>query len=212
MILGGGLALAAKKANMGFSAGLAGVILFPLVSRAFGILASMVGILSVRLKTEAQDPMHALNRGYFITIAIVIPLFGLACKWLLDSPVPQTPGGISFYADCGILTSVAFVYITQYYTESRYRPVQSIAEHALQVLLLASSQVLLWVLNAPGSGFAYLFCLLDSYMGSSSGLEHAGLFGTAVATMGMLSTAAFILAMETFCLIADNAGGKHPDE
>ncbi len=45
------------------------------------------------------------------------------------------------------------------------------------------------------------------YLGANSGLQHAGLFGTAVATMGMLGTAAFILAMDTFGPITDNAGG-----
>jgi K(+)-stimulated pyrophosphate-energized sodium pump len=45
------------------------------------------------------------------------------------------------------------------------------------------------------------------FLGSSSGLQHAGLFGTAVATMGMLATAAYILAMDTFGPITDNAGG-----
>ncbi len=50
--------------------------------------------------------------------------------------------------------------------------------------------------------------LLGSYyLGNSSGLPHAGLFGTAVATMGMLATAAYILAMDTFGPITDNAGG-----
>src|SRR5207249_1928979 len=50
--------------------------------------------------------------------------------------------------------------------------------------------------------------ILSSYfLGKSSGLPHAGLFGTAVATMGMLATAAYILAMDTFGPITDNAGG-----
>lgn len=70
MILGGSLALAAEKANMGFNAGVIGVMLFPLVARAFGIIASMVGILSVRLVDEDQEPMQALNRGYFISVSM----------------------------------------------------------------------------------------------------------------------------------------------
>jgi K(+)-stimulated pyrophosphate-energized sodium pump len=220
MILGGGLALAAEKADMGFSAGLAGVILFPLVARAFGILASMVGILSVRLKTEAQDPMHALNRGYFITIAIVIPLFGLACKWLLDNPVATDAWWHFFFCGLtGVLTSVAFVYITQYYTESRYRPVQSIAEACTTgpaTCIIAGTAVGFECTWMPTLSISFAL-LVSYYLGSSSGLEHAGLFGTAVATMGMLSTAAFILAMDTFGPIADNAGGiiemsEHPEE
>ena len=59
--------------------------------------------------------------------------------------------------------------------------------------------------------------LLAYCLGTSTGFAHGGLFGTAVATMGMLATAAYILAMDTFGPIADNAGGiiemsKQPKE
>jgi len=56
MILAGSLALAAQKAGMSFDAGIVGVMFFPLVARAFGIVASMAGILSVHLKSEDQEP------------------------------------------------------------------------------------------------------------------------------------------------------------
>ncbi len=210
MILGGSLALAAEHAGMPFGAGLIGVMMFPLVARAFGILASMVGILSVHLKNEDEEPMQALNRGYFISVALAMPLFGLAAKWLLDNP--SAPDAWWHFFLCGIigvLTSVAFVFITQYYTEYRYRPVQAIAE-------ASTTGPATNIIEGTAVGFectwmptlAMAIALLASYyLGSSSGLPHAGLFGTAVATMGMLATAAYILAMDTFGPITDNAGG-----
>jgi K(+)-stimulated pyrophosphate-energized sodium pump len=210
MILGGSLALAAEKAQMGFSAGVIGVMLFPLVARAFGIVASVIGIISVKITHEDQAPMQALNRGYFISVAIALPLFGLATKWLLDSPVASAAWWHFFLCGIvGVLTSIAFVYITQYYTESRFRPVQSIA--AACTTGPATS-----IIEGTAVGFectwmptlAIAFALLSSYyLGASSGLPHAGIFGTAVATMGMLATAAYILAMDSFGPIADNAGG-----
>lgn len=210
MILGSSLALAAQKANMDFSAGVIGVMLFPLVARAFGIIASIVGILSVRLNSEDQDPMQALNKGYFISILLATPLFGLASNWLLANPI-ATDAWWHFFL-CGVLglmTSVAFAYITQYYTQYKYRPVQSIAEASITgpaTNIIEGTAVGFECTWMPTLVIA-LALLGSYYLGDTSGLPHAGLFGTAVATMGMLATAAYILSMDTFGPITDNAGG-----
>ncbi len=211
MILGASLAAAAERAGMGFSAGIVGVMMFPLVARAFGIVASIIGIMSVRMdREEKMDPMTALNRGYYIAVVFAMIAFGAATRWLLHSD--KAPNAWLHFFACGILgvlTSVAFVYITQYYTEYKYRPVKSIAEAsktgpATNIIAgLAVGYECCWM-PALAMGAA----LLGSYyLGQSSGLPHAGLFGTAVATMGMLATAAYILAMDTFGPITDNAGG-----
>ena len=103
-------------------------ILFPLVVGSLGLLCSIVGVMSVST-TEDADPMKALNRGYYITAALVSVAFFFACKWLLVTPA--APDAWMAYFGCGmigILTSIAFVFITQYYTEYRYRPVLSIAD------------------------------------------------------------------------------------
>src|SRR5262249_6230782 len=117
-----------QRANMAFSAGILGVMLFPLVARAFGLLASIVGILVVPTR-EDRDPMQAVNRRYYL--AALLPIAGvfLATEWLLGQPAP--PDAWWKYFLCGmigVLTSIAFVYITQYYTEYKYRPVREIAE------------------------------------------------------------------------------------
>ncbi len=211
MILGASLAAAAEKAGMAFSAGVVGVMMFPLVARAFGIVASIIGIMMVKLdKEEKMDPMQALNRGYYFAVVLAMAAFGGATYWLLNSPA--APNAWWHFFLCGIigvLTSVAFVYITQYYTEYRYRPVQSIAE-------ASKTGPATNIIAGIGVGFECTWmpilvmgaALLGSYyLGATSGLPHAGLFGTAVATMGMLATAAYILAMDTFGPITDNAGG-----
>ena len=106
-------------------------------------------------------------------------------------------------------TSLAFVYITQYYTEYRFRPVQEIAEasvagpatNIIQGIAVGLECVWMPVIVISAA-------ILGSYkLGEASGLTNAGLFGTAVATMGMLGTAGYILAMDTFGPITDNAGG-----
>jgi K(+)-stimulated pyrophosphate-energized sodium pump len=211
MILGASLATMAEKQGFTFSAGIIGVMMFPLVARAFGIIASIVGIMMVKLdKEEKMDPMDALNRGYYIAVILAMIAFGGTTYWLLDSP--QAPNAWWHFFLCGmigVLTSVAFVYITQYYTEYKYAPVQRIAEAS--VTGPATN-----IIAGIGVGFECVWmptlvmggALLGSFfLGQSSGLPHAGLFGTAVATMGMLATAAYILAMDTFGPITDNAGG-----
>jgi K(+)-stimulated pyrophosphate-energized sodium pump len=136
--------------------------------------------------------------------------FGAATYWLLNSPAaPQAWWHFFLCGILGVLTSVAFVYITQYYTEYRYRPVQTIAEASITGPATN-------IIAGVGVGFECTWMptvvmgaalLASYYLGQSSGLPNAGLFGTAVATMGMLATAAYILAMDTFGPITDNAGG-----
>ena len=207
MILGAGLAGANPTAFGGLA--MLGVILFPLVVRAFGLVASIIGILIVRSR-EDEDPMHALNRGYMATALLAAAGFTGGTWWLLN-PV-TAPHAWWHFALCGVIgiaTSIAFVYITQYYTEYRYRPVQSIAAASVTgpaTNIIAGFAVAMECTALPT--FAIGAAIIASYkIGASSGLEHAGLFGTAVATMGMLGTAAYILAMDTFGPITDNAGG-----
>jgi len=208
MILGATLAAALEKQGMAFSAGIVGVMLFPLVARAFGLLASIVGIFLVKTREDA-DPMAALNRGYYITSVLAIAGFFVATKWLLFNPTH--PAAWWKYFLCGIigvLTSVVFVFITQYYTEYKYRPVREIAEASQTgpaTNIIAGISIGLECTLAPV--IAISAAILASYKIGVSALPGGGLFGTAVATMGMLGTAAYILAMDTFGPITDNAGG-----
>jgi K(+)-stimulated pyrophosphate-energized sodium pump len=192
-----------------------GVVFFPLVARAFGIIASLIGIYAVRLKSEDDDPMKALNRGYYVTTALAIGFFYLAVQWLLDFPNNMW----FFWAGVvGVLTSFAFVLITQYYTEYRYRPVRTIAEASTTgpaTNIITGIAVGLECTAAPVVVISIAIYL--AYWMGENAIAGGGLYGTAVATMGMLSTAAYILAMDTFGPITDNAGGiiemsKQPEE
>src|SRR6184192_2262784 len=89
MILGAGLATAAATSGVHFAAGLPGVMLFPLVARAFGLIASIVGVMAVRTD-ESEDPMSALNRGYYIAAGLALLGFGVATHWRSSAP-PSRP-------------------------------------------------------------------------------------------------------------------------
>ncbi|MCD6300437.1 MAG: sodium/proton-translocating pyrophosphatase, partial [Dehalococcoidales bacterium] len=182
-------------------------VLFPLVVRAFGIIASMAGILCVRIRGE-ENPMNALNRGYYvavglsiigmlITVAVMLPLTGSHWGWLAGAGI------------VGILTSVVVVFITQYYTEARFRPVKSIVEAsktgpATNIVTGTAVGFETTLATAVTIGLALL---LSYWLGTMTGLPGAGAFGTAVATMGMLMTCPFILTEDTFGPITDNANG-----
>ena len=177
-------------------------ILFPLVIIASGLVASIIGIFAARAK-EGDSPMKVLTRGYLATAGLSTLFFFIITKMML--------GNIWFFwaGLVGILTGIAFLFLTQYYTNSSYRPVKNIADssrtgHATNIITGYS-------VGLESTGLTVLLisaALLLSYrFGLNSGVSGGGLFGTAVATMGMLVTAAYILAMDIFGPITDNAGG-----
>jgi K(+)-stimulated pyrophosphate-energized sodium pump len=174
-------------------------IIFSLLIMSIGLLASLVGVLSVRGK-ETEDPIKSLNRGYLITLILSTIGFYLLSTYILNSLIYFFAGLV------GIITNIIFVYITRYYTEGRFRPVKSIAE-------ASKTGAATNILTGISIGFECIFptvitissALLISYWLGS--LEGNGLYGIAMATMGMLMSCAYILAMDTFGPISDNANG-----
>ena len=185
-------------------------IVFPLVVRGFGLIASVIGIFLVR-GNEKRDPMGSLNNGYYITIALSI----VGMYFVTNQMLNEKGGALYFFGAgvVGILTSLAFVYITQYYTSGNWRPVKEIAEAAKTgPATTIISGVAVGFETTASSTITIAIALFVSHWlgdqwGQVTGLPHGGIYGTAVATMGMLMSAAFILAMDTFGPITDNAGG-----
>lgn len=203
-------------------------VFFPLVVRSVGLLSSIVGIYVVGAgQSEVTNAQASLDRGYWtMTILCAIGIVGVTMV-MLNSWWLVTAGLI------GLVTSVIFVYLTQYYTAGSWRPVQEIARAsrtgpATNIISgfavgLETTGPTAIVISAAlfasyycGAQWAAGFPQLGAYL-QSHGVAAAevagqaslvgGLFGTAVATMGMLTTVAYILAMDTFGPITDNAGG-----
>ena len=177
-------------------------VFFPLIVRSIGIFGSMVGILAVGIG-EVKDPMRKLDQGYWaMTVVAGLGIVGTT-MYMLNNWWFALAGLV------GLATSVSFVYITQYYTAGSWRPVQELARASKTgpatniisgVAVGLESTAITAVVISIALGLSY-------YFGSQSGLPNGGLFGTAVATMGMLTTVAYILSMDTFGPITDNAGG-----
>jgi len=195
-------------------------IFFPLVVRAFGLLATIVAIFFVRGR-EDEDPMNMLNRGYWVTTILSVAALALVTNVMMQTPGQTGANGLPtwlFFFGAGVVglaTSVVFVYITQYYTSGSFRPVREIAT-------ASKTGPATNIISGTAVGFETTFAtaisigialLVSHWLGEQAGLLTAdgtnvgGVFGTAVATMGMLMTTAYILAMDTFGPITDNAGG-----
>ncbi len=182
-------------------------IFLPMVVIAFGLIASMVGILSVPFFTrEGQDPMTPLNYGYFVVMGLAVILLLIITAVLLPS---DNWYWFYFAGLVGIATSVVFVYVTQYYTSKSWRPVKQIADASrtgpgTNIIIGTAVGFESTASTAVAIGTALIVSFI---LGEQSDLPNGGVFGTAVATMGMLMSAGYILAMDTFGPITDNANG-----
>jgi K(+)-stimulated pyrophosphate-energized sodium pump len=217
MILGVGVYTVAQNAGW---ANPESWIFFPLVVRAFGLLATIVAMFFVRGK-ETENPMNILNRGYWVTTLLSVVALGFVTYVMMQTGTQTGANGLPTWVwffgagVVGLATSIAFVYITQYYTAGSFRPVREIAEAsktgpATNIISGTAVGYETTFVTAITIGIAIL---ASHWLGEQAGLVDGngrnvgGIFGTAVATMGMLMTTAYILAMDTFGPITDNAGG-----
>src|SRR5829696_273722 len=201
-----------------------GGIFFPLIIGAFGLIASIVGVMLVRTSENlSDDPMKALNRGYYVVAALVVVALYFTTRWLLDGTTPAAglapaPDAWWHFFLCGVIgvaTAIAFVYITEQYTKYRYRPVLGIADASrtgpatkiIAGLAVGMESTVLPVLTISAAILGAYFLGRTSGLVNEAGEPVGGLFGTAVAAVGMLGTAGYILAMDVFGPITDNAGG-----
>ncbi len=189
-------------------------IFFPLIIRSFGLIISIVGVVAttsiggIKYK-QGEEPTNALYRGFAVSVVLSAIVLAIVTYQLLGSWWFVLAGII------GLLNSVAFVIITMYYTEGRFRPVRDIVRASLRGdgpniitgFAVGLENTALPVISVGIALIASYWCGTQAAI--QLGLEEyiSGIYATAVATMGMLMTAAFILAMDTFGPIVDNAGG-----
>ena len=189
-------------------------ILFPLIILAINLIASIVGVFVVSTN-ETEDPMAALNRGFYVTSALALLGFAGCVFSMLNGPFVH-PVYLLLCGVVGLVTAFMFVWITQYYTEAKYRPVLSIVKASLTgpatniisgLAVGMETPALPVIVISAALLLSYYFGVLALADVTTVSNYAKGIYGTAIATMGMLSCAAYILAMDTFGPITDNAGG-----
>lgn len=196
--------------NLAFGgASIAVTIGFPLAIGAASIIASIIGTVFVKMSPKGTI-MGALYKGLWIAAAIAIVLFFPICQWLLGdiasvnttlAPASVTPVGIWACAVMGVLLTAGMVYVTDYYTSSEKKPVESIAEasetgHATNIIQGLA-------VGMRSTGFPILMIVVAMLVSFFLG----GIFGISVAALAMLSMAGIVVAIDSFGPVTDNAGG-----
>ncbi len=186
-------------------------ILFPLLVCAWAIVATIVGALFVRMRPGGSI-MGALYQGLAATTVV-----GLVGLYALDASFMGGNVGIFVATAVGLVVMVLIVVVTDYYTSTKYRPVQKIAESAQAgagPTVISGLSVGLESAWVPGlviiSGTLIAYAAAGWYNGFSAGHgpdAYLGLYGIGLAAASMLSVTGMIISIDAFGPITDNAGG-----
>ena len=177
-----------------------GAILYPIVLGATAIIATIIATFFVKLPRN-KSIMGALYTGLFVAAALSALGFYPVTTIMMNANGILDPIKLYLASLVGIIVTIFIVFITEYYTATKFKPVRQIAEasqtgHATNIIagLAVSMRSTFWPIIVISTGILAAFSL-------------AGLYGIAVAATSLLSLTGIVVAIDAYGPITDNAGG-----
>ena len=175
-------------------------VMFPLFVRAVGVVTSIIGILAVAPRSENEHGMRAINRGFFLSAIIsAIVVFAISISYMNS----WRPG---FAVLFGLILASIIQVLTQYFTDTKYKPVQEIAESTqtgpattiLSGFSIGLESTVWSILVIAGA-------IMAAFLLGTTTVE--ALYFISLTGMGMLTTVGVIVSMDTYGPVSDNAQG-----